>query len=106
MKAIRVHQFGPPEVMQLEELPIPRPGPGQILVSVRAAGVNPVDTYIRNGLYAATSPLPYTPGLDGAGTVEAIGPDVTRHAVGNRVYFSGGSGSHAECAVVSRVGAA
>lgn len=105
MKAIRVQQFGPPEVMQLDEMPVPQPGPGQLLVRVQASGVNPVDTYIRNGLYAATSPLPYTPGLDGAGTVESIGAGVTRHAVGDRVYFSGGSGSHAEYACVPEANA-
>jgi len=72
MKAIRVHEFGGPEVMRLEEVPQPQPGPGQVLVRVHASGVNPVDTYIRGGLYAAKPALPYTPGKDAAGVVEAV----------------------------------
>src|SRR5258706_239580 len=69
MKAIRVHQFGGPEVLQLDEVPAPLAGPGQILVRVHAAGVNPVDTYIRSGAYAAKPIPPYTPGKDAAGLV-------------------------------------
>jgi NADPH2:quinone reductase len=88
MKAIRVHEFGGPEVLRLEEVPDPQPGPGQVVVRVRAAGVNPVDTYIRTGSYRSQV-LPYTPGSDAAGTVEAVGEGVTRVAVGDRVYTSG-----------------
>ena len=67
MKAIQVHQFGGPEVLQLHEIPTPKPGPGQVLVRVHAAGVNPYDTYMRNGTYAVKPALPYTPGSDAAG---------------------------------------
>jgi NADPH:quinone reductase len=97
MKAIRVYEPGGPEVMKLEELPDLKPGPGQILVRVKAAGVNPVDTYIRAGIYARKPPLPYTPGMDAAGDVEALGEGVTRAAIGDRVYISGtATGAYAE----------
>ncbi|MFX6532635.1 alcohol dehydrogenase catalytic domain-containing protein, partial [Acinetobacter baumannii] len=76
MKAIVVHEYGEPEVMHLEEVEVPRPGPGQVLVRVYAVGVNPVDTYLRSGLYAYAPKLPYTPGKDAAGVVEDIGPGV------------------------------
>ena len=100
MKAIRVHEFGGPEVIRLEEVPEPKPGPRQVLVRVRAAGVNPVDTYIRAGVYAAKPTLPYTPGMDGAGVVEAVGEGVTRVGPGSRVYLAGTlSGSYAELAL-------
>lgn len=101
MKAIRVHQFGEPEVMQMETLPDPKPGPGQVLVRIKAAGVNPVDTYIRAGVYTKP-PLPYTPGLDAAGTVEALGAGVRGVTVGDRVYTSGTiNGAYAELALCS-----
>jgi NADPH2:quinone reductase len=97
MKAIRVHEFGAPEVMKLEEIPAPKPEAGQVLVRVRAAGVNPADTYMRSGAYAIKPPLPYTPGVDGAGTIEAVGAGVTRVKPGDRVYTSGSlSGTYAE----------
>ena len=100
MKAIRVDEFGGPEVMRLVDLPDPQPGDGQVLVRVHAAGVNPVDTYIRAGAYGRLPPLPYTPGMDGAGVVEATGAGVARVAVGDRVYLAGTiSGSYAELAV-------
>jgi len=86
MKAIQVHKFGGPEVLELHEIPTPKPGPGQILVRVRAAGVNPYDTYMRNGTYAIKPALPYTPGSDAAGTVEAIGEGVKKFKAGDRVY--------------------
>jgi NADPH2:quinone reductase len=89
MKAIRVHQFGDPAVMKLEEIPDASPGAGQVLVDVKAAGVNPVDTYIRTGQYAFLPPLPYTPGSDAAGVVAAVGGDVHGLKVGDRVYTSG-----------------
>jgi len=88
MKAIRVHEFGPPEVMQVEEIPDPKAGAGQILVRVYAAGVNPFDTYIRSGAYAIKPSLPYTPGRDAAGVIEAVGEGVTRFKVGDRIYSS------------------
>ncbi len=87
MKAIRVHQFGGPEVLQLEEVSKPQAGPGQVLVRVHAAGVNPVDTYIRAGAYAAKPALPYTPGKDGAGAIEAVGEGVTSVKPDDRVYI-------------------
>lgn len=99
MKAIRAHELGEPEVMKLEEIATPEPGAGQVLVRVMAAGVNPVDTYIRAGNYGAV-PLPYTPGFDAAGTVEAIGSDVSTVAVGDRVYTAGSvTGTYAEFAL-------
>ncbi len=97
MKAIRVHEFGNPEVMKYEEVQELKPGPGQVLIKVLAAGVNPVDCYIRSGLYPLKPSLPYTPGMDGAGVVESVGEGVTRTAVGERVYVAGTvSGSYAE----------
>lgn len=100
MKATRVHQFGGPEVLQLEEVPTPSPGPGQVLVRVRAAGVNPYDTYMRAGTYAIKPQLPYTPGSDAAGDVEKIGEGVTRVKKGDRVYTAKTlTGAYAECAL-------
>jgi NADPH2:quinone reductase len=95
MRAIRVQQFGDPSVMKLEEVPAKAAGTGQVLVDVKAAGVNPVDTYIRSGQYAALPPLPYTPGCDGAGVVAAVGSDVQDVKAGDRVYFSGTSDGRA-----------
>ena len=85
MKAIHVTAFGGPEVLRLAELPDPSPAAGQVLVRVHAAGVNPVDVYIRSGTYARTPPLPYIPGFDGAGVIEATGPGVTTWRSGDRV---------------------
>jgi NADPH2:quinone reductase len=100
MKAIRVQQFGGPEVLILNEIPIPKPGPGQVLVRVHAAGVNPYDTYMRAGTYAIKPPLPYTPGSDAAGTVEAIGEGVKKGRVGDRVYTAKTeTGAYAEYAL-------
>lgn len=100
MKAIRVHEFGGPEVMQYEDVPLPEPSADQIRVRVNAAGVNPVDTYIRTGTHARKPDLPYTPGSDAAGVVDAVGADVTDFAVGDRVYTSGTlSGSYADYAL-------
>ena len=86
MKAIRVHTFGGPEVLRLDEVPDPKAGPGQVLVRIRAAGVNPVDTYIRSGTYTMIPPLPYIPGTDAAGVVETVGEGVKRFKPGDRVY--------------------
>src|SRR6266436_4908634 len=100
MKAIQVHQFGGPEVLQLQEIPTPKPGPGQVLVRVHAAGVNPYDTYMRNGTYAIKPPLPYTPGSDAAGVVEAVGAGVTKVKPGDRVYTAKTlTGAYAEYAL-------
>jgi NADPH2:quinone reductase len=102
MKAIVVHEFGAPEVLKLEEIEKPVPGPGQLLVRIRAAGVNPADTYMRSGNYARKPALPYTPGVDGAGVVEAVGADVTGWKAGNRVYLAGTvTGTCAEYATVA-----
>ncbi len=100
MKAIRIHEFGGPEVLKLEEVEDPAPGPGQVVVRMYAIGVNPVDTYIREGRHAVKPSLPYTPGSDGAGTIEAIGEGVKRFAPGDRVYTGGSiSGTYAEKAL-------
>lgn len=100
MKAIRVAEFGGPQVMRLEEVAEPQAGAGQVVVRLHAAGVNPVDTYIRAGMHAVKPPLPYTPGMDGAGVVEAVGEGVKRVSVGERVYLAGTlSGAYAELAL-------
>jgi NADPH2:quinone reductase len=97
MKAILIHEFGAPEVMRLEEIPEPTPGPGQVVVKLSAVGVNPVDTYIRAGQYRPDLRLPYTLGLDGAGTIAAVHPEVKHRRVGERVYVAGSlSGTYAE----------
>lgn len=97
MKAIRVREFGPPEVMRIEEIPPPHPGPGQVIVRVKAVGVNPVDTYMRSGLYARKPNLPWTPGSDASGLVESVGEGVTNISVGARVYTSDSiTGTYAE----------
>lgn len=96
MQAIRIHEFGGPEVMRLEDLPDLQPGPGEVVVRLQAVGVNPVDTYIRGGMYPAP-PFPFTPGFDAAGEVEAIGDGVSRVAVGQKVYTAGTlSGAYAQ----------
>jgi NADPH:quinone reductase len=86
MKAILVRQFGGPEVLKLEEAPTPKPAAGQVLVRIHAAGVNPYDTYMRAGTYAVKPPLPYTPGSDGAGVIEAVGDGVNKVKPGDHVY--------------------
>jgi NADPH:quinone reductase len=102
MKTIRVHQFGGPEVLKLEEVPDLKPGAGQVVVRLRAVGVNPFETYMRAGTYPRKPALPYTPGQDGAGTVESIGPAATpgepvKFKPGDRVYIAGSlSGAYAE----------
>jgi NADPH:quinone reductase len=100
MKAILVHEFGGPEVLKLEEVPTPRPAAGQVLVRIHAAGVNPYDTYMRNGTYPVKPPLPYTPGSDAAGVVEAVGEGVTKVKKGDRVYTAKTqTGAYAEYAL-------
>src|ERR1700724_2713400 len=97
VRAIRVNQFGGPEVLQLEEVPTSTPAAGQVLVHVRAAGVNPYEAAQRAGTYAVKPQLPYTPGSDAAGVVESVGPGVTKVKPGNRVYTARTlSGSYAE----------
>jgi NADPH2:quinone reductase len=100
MKAIRVHQFGEPEVLRLEEVPTPEVAPDQVVVRIHAIGVNPVETYIRAGTYAYKPHLPYTPGDDGAGVIEQVGPGVNEFKPGDRVYTAGSaSGTYAEFAL-------
>jgi NADPH2:quinone reductase len=100
MKAILVHQFGGPDVLRIEEVPTPKPGAGQVLVRIHAAGVNPYDTYMRAGTYAVKPPLPYTPGSDAAGVVEAVGEGVVRVKRGDRVYTARTlTGAYAEAAL-------
>ena len=97
MKAIRVHEFGEPEVMKLEDVPDLQPSPGQVVLRVHAVGVNPVESYIRTGTYAMKPVLPYTPGADAAGLVTSVGLGVNAVKVGDRVYTSGSlSGTYAE----------
>jgi NADPH:quinone reductase len=88
MKAIRVHAFGGPEVLKLEEVPDLVAGSGQVVIDVKAIGVNPVEGYIRTGTYATKPNLPYTPGNDVAGVVKEVGAGVTTVKAGERVYTS------------------
>src|SRR5215217_6540936 len=99
MKAVIVTAFGSPEVMRVADVKDPAAAAGQVVVRVRAAGVNPVDTYIRSGVYGVLPALPYTPGFDGAGDVESVGDGVTAWAPGDRVYIAAlgsGYGTYAE----------
>ncbi|XP_055342733.1 quinone oxidoreductase-like [Paramacrobiotus metropolitanus] len=102
MRAIRVHKFGGPEVLQVETAQIPRPEANEVLVKVKAAGVNPVDTYVRQGSYGPKE-FPYIPGADAAGVVEAVGNGVTNVQVGDRVFCNGASGSYCEFIVAKAV---
>jgi NADPH2:quinone reductase len=103
MKAIRVHQFGGPEMMKLEDVPDPKPASGQVVVRIHATGVNPVDTYRRAGNAASKQPLPYTPGSDASGVVESVGAGVTSVKVGDRVYTSGTASGFYDGAYAERV---
>ena len=98
MKAIRVHTFGGPEVLTLDEIPVPQPGPGQVLVRIQAIGVNFIDIYHRTGLYKADPPI--TLGMEAAGVVEAVGEGFTQLAPGDRVAYCMTRGSYAEYAVI------
>jgi len=100
MKAIRVHEFGGPEVLKLEEVATPKPSAGEVLVRIHAAGVNPYDTYMRAGTYTLKPSLPYTPGSDGAGVVETVGEGVTKVKRNDRVYTARTlTGAYAEYAL-------
>jgi len=88
MKAIRAHSFGGPEVLRLDDIADPVAGPGEVVIDVRAAGVNPADTYMRTGNYAIVPPLPYIPGGDAGGVVSAIGADVRDFRVGDPVIVA------------------
>jgi NADPH2:quinone reductase len=98
MNAVVVREFGGPEVMTVETVADPVAGNGEVVVRVRAAGVNPVDHYIRTGAYAVRPPLPYRPGMDGAGEIEQVGAGVTGLSVGDRVYIAAppDAGTYAE----------
>jgi NADPH2:quinone reductase len=99
MKAIQIQQTGGPEVLQLAELPIPEPGPGQVLIRVEAIGVNFIEIYFRKGVYKASMPL--VPGSEAAGTVEELGPGVTGFTAGVAVASVSVLGSYAEYALVA-----
>ncbi len=101
MKAILVRQFGGPEVLKLEDLPDPTPGPADVLVRVQAVGINPVETYVRTGTYAIKPDLPYIPGQDAAGTVEHVGKFVSGFKTGDRVYVVGTTRGKAQGAYAS-----
>jgi NADPH:quinone reductase len=98
MKAIQISAIGGPEVLQLAELPIPEPGPGQVLIRIEAVGVNFIEIYFRKGTYKAT--LPFVPGSEAAGTVEKLGPGVTGFEEGDSVASVSVVGSYAEYALV------
>lgn len=97
MRAIRIHETGGPEVMRYEEVPLPEPGPGQVRVKVAATGLNYIETYHRSGLYPVQ--LPFTPGGEFAGTVDALGSGVAGLALGDRVATASGAGGYAEYAL-------
>src|SRR5262245_3902301 len=88
MQAAYIEQTGPPEVIQVGDLPRPEPGPGQVLVRVHAVALNPIDLYIRSGLVAAPLSFPYIIACDLAGTIEKAGPNGSRFRVGDRVWGS------------------
>lgn len=104
MKAIIVREFGEPEVMKLEDVETPQATGSQVLIKVHAAGVNPVDAYLRTGIHAHAPNLPYTPGKDGAGVVESVGDEVTRFNPGDRVYTANSiTGTYAEYSLCNEV---
>src|ERR1700678_4180413 len=101
MKAIQFDTTGGPEVLRLIELPIPEPGPGQVLIRIEATGVNFIEIYFRKGVYKAS--LPLVPGSEAAGTVEELGPGVSGFKAGDAVASVSVLGSYAEYALVSAV---
>ncbi|NWG20139.1 MAG: quinone oxidoreductase [Chloroflexi bacterium] len=98
MRAIRVHEYGGPEVLRHEDVPLPHPGPGEVRVKIEAAGVNFIDIYHRSGQYQGI--LPLTPGMEAAGIVDAVGPDVADVTSGDRVAYAMQQGAYAEYAIV------
>lgn len=103
MRAVEIREHGGPEVMTTVDLPVPVPGPGELLVRVEAAGVNFIDTYFRSGLYSRA--LPYVPGDEGCGVVEHVGAEVSEFVVGQRVAWASATGSYAEQVLVPARGA-
>ena len=99
MHAIRIHQYGGPEVLRYEEVSTSEPGAGEARVRIEAAGLNYIDVYHRTGLYPSTN-MPFTPGREGAGVVEAVGPGVTEVSVGDRVAYATHQGSYTQVAIV------
>src|SRR4051812_47097089 len=99
MRAIVVREFGGPEVMKIEDVATPSPGAGEVSIRVKAIGVNPVDVYIRSGTYGRKPNLPYTPGTDIGGVVDAVGSGVSRVRPGDRVYAYAVSAGSAELAI-------
>src|SRR5512138_2140335 len=88
MQVVRAYDYGAPDVLQLEQIPLPEPGADQVLIRLRSAGVNPVDWKTRSGMYKQFWPLqfPWTPGIDGAGVIETVGANVTQFAKGQSVF--------------------
>ncbi len=102
MRAIRVSEFGDPSVLRLLEVPDLSPGPDEVLIEIRAVGINPVETYVRSGVYANKPALPFTPGSDAAGVVISVGDGVSGWRPGDRIYTSGSkTGVYAEQAICS-----
>ena len=99
MRAIRVHEFGGPEALRYEDIPVPEPGAGQARVKIEAAGVNFIDIYFRTGQYKGNVPLVL--GQEAAGVVDAVGPGVEEVKVGDRVAYAPEQGACAEYAVVT-----
>ncbi|MCB1381882.1 MAG: quinone oxidoreductase [Notoacmeibacter sp.] len=100
-KAIRIHKTGGPDVLSYEDAPVPSPGPGEALVRHTAIGLNFIDTYFRTGLYPAPNGLPFSPGNEGAGVVEAVGEGVTSLKAGDRVAYAATIGAYAQYRVIA-----
>ena len=98
MKALRFHQYGGPEVLVYEDVPVPEPGPGEAVVRIEAIGLNYIDTYHREGLYPVD--LPAIPGMEAAGVVDRVGAGVSEVQPGDCVAYAGAMGSYAEEALV------
>lgn len=98
MKKIVVHEYGEPDVMKLEEVPMPEPGPGQLRIKIEAIGLNYIDTYKRSGAYKGV--LPMTPGEEAAGVIDAVGEGVTEFKVGQRAAYSFVQGAYAQYSVI------
>src|SRR3954449_4332527 len=94
MRAIVVREHGGPEVLKLEDVPEPVASPDQVIVRLKAVGVNPVDVYIRTGAYARKPALPFIPGSDAGGEIESVGANVKRYKAGDRVFIHGTAAEH------------